>query len=690
MAIKLFSHNREAYEKAVKLLQETHKAAIIHPTGTGKSFIGFKLCEDRPDQQICWLSPSEYIFQTQLENLKAAAEGYEPHNIRFITYAKLMLLSDDELAEVQPDYIILDEFHRCGAQMWGIGVQRLLKQYETTPILGLSATNIRYLDNQRNMADELFDGHIASEMTLGEAIVRGILNPPKYVLSVFRYQKELKRLEQRVQNARSAAAQETAEKYLDALKRALEKADGLDQIFARHMNGTKGKYIVFCANKEHMDDMIAQIPDWFSKVDKQPHVYSVYSEDIAADTAFRQFKEDTSDHLRLLYCINMLNEGIHIENVDGVILLRPTVSPIIYQQQIGRALSAGGQKNAVIFDIVLNIENLYSIGSIEEEMKSALSYLRASGRDTDIVYEQFKVIDEVKDSLTLFQKLSETLSASWDLMYQQAKAYREAHGHLNVPKRYVTEEGYCLGAWLSTQRRVYVGKTPGILTDAQIQQLDKLGMRWGSARDAAWNRNYQAAKRYYEAHGDLLVNVNEITPEGLPLGRWIAQLRNYRKSDTKGVYLTPPRIEALEAIGMIWDVSEYRWEKNYASACAYYRKHGNLDMPADYVDENGIRLGKWLFSVRAARKTATKKTALTQEQIAKLDALQFNWSGKFAADWERSYLAARRYMQEHGNLNIPVAYVTEEGCSLGRWIRRQKSADLSEERRSKLEALGMM
>ena len=57
MAIALFDHNRIAYEAAVSLLDETGKAAVIHPTGTGKSFIAFKLCEDNPDKRICWLSP---------------------------------------------------------------------------------------------------------------------------------------------------------------------------------------------------------------------------------------------------------------------------------------------------------------------------------------------------------------------------------------------------------------------------------------------------------------------------------------------------------------------------------------------------------------------------------------------------------------------------------------------------------
>lgn len=76
MSIELFEHNQTAYESAVAMLAETGKAAVIHPTGTGKSFIGFKLCEDNPDKTVCWLSPSDYIFRTQLENLKRRARKF--------------------------------------------------------------------------------------------------------------------------------------------------------------------------------------------------------------------------------------------------------------------------------------------------------------------------------------------------------------------------------------------------------------------------------------------------------------------------------------------------------------------------------------------------------------------------------------------------------------------------------------
>lgn len=63
----LYPYNAEAYKAAAAMLDGCGKAAVVHPTGTGKSFIGFQLCRDHLAAKICWLSPSEYIFRTQLE-----------------------------------------------------------------------------------------------------------------------------------------------------------------------------------------------------------------------------------------------------------------------------------------------------------------------------------------------------------------------------------------------------------------------------------------------------------------------------------------------------------------------------------------------------------------------------------------------------------------------------------------------
>lgn len=692
MALTLYKHNQDAYAAALKMLQATGKAAIIHPTGTGKSFIAFKLCEDYPDQTICWLSPSGYIFKTQLENLQKAG-GSEPKNICFFTYARLMNMTSEEISEIHPDYIILDEFHRCGAEIWGQGVKNLLNTFPDTPVLGLSATAVRYLDNQRNMSDELFDGNVASEMTLGEAIVRGILTPPKYVLSLFPHQKDLEKYEQRVRSAKSKAVRDQGELYLEALRRALAKAEGMETIFSKHMENRAGKYIVFCANYEHMREMVALAPMWFAGVDAVPRTYCAYSDDPETDKAFAEFKADDSGHLKLLYCIDMLNEGVHVDDVDGVILLRPTVSPIIYKQQIGRALAAGKKKNAVIFDIVLNIENLYSIGAVEEEMQIAATYYRSLGREGEIVNEQFRVIDEVRDCMELFEKLNDSLTASWSLMYHYAKRYAEEYGNLDVPKRYVTPEGYSLGAWLHTQRQVYNKKIAGTLNPPQIELLNTIGMRWESVRDLNWERNYAEAKRFYEAHGHLLVGTTEKSTSGIALGQWIAQLRFYRKSGVKGAYMTPERIAALDAIGMVWDVPDYLWEQNYSAAVRFHRTNGNLDVPVDYVDADGVRLGAWLNAIRSSRKGNNRRADLTADQISRLDSLGMNWDGKHNATWDIAYAAACEYRRANGDLNVPSSYMTESGIRLGRWIRSQRETyktTLSDERKRKLDELGMI
>ena len=367
VALRLFEHNEKAYRAAVRMMEQYGKAAIVHPTGTGKSYIAFKLIEDNPEKVVIWLSPSKYIFKTQLESLKRNDPDFPLANIHFYTYAKRMCCTQaqlDEIAAQKPAYIIFDESHRAGAECWGESTVALLKLCPDAKFLGLTATNIRYLDNNRDMAEELFDSRVASNMTLGEAVVRGILPAPKYVTTVYQYQKALAKYQARVDNLRTPGIQDVNQKYLDALRRALEQADGLDKVFA-------------------------------------------------------DFKTDTGDRLKLLFCIDMLNEGVHVEGISGVILFRPTISPIIYKQQIAR---------------------LDSIGMVW-------------GNRND---------------------------RQWNQGYQEAKRYFEAHGDLRVPVNYVSPEGYALGKWVKRQRytRLSPEKSSGALTEDRIKRLDGIGMIW--------------------------------------------------------------------------------------------------------------------------------------------------------------------------------------------------------------------
>ena len=469
VALRLFEHNEKAYKSAVRMMEQYGKAAIVHPTGTGKSYIAFKLIEENPDKVVIWLSPSEYIFKTQLESLKRNDPDFPLANVHFYTYAKLMCCTQaqlDEIAAQKPAYIILDEFHRAGAECWGESTVALLKLCPDAKLLGLTATNIRYLDNNRDMAEELFDGHIASDMNLGEAVVRGILPAPKYVTTVYQYQKALAKYQTRVDNLRTPGIQDVNQKYLDALRRALEQADGLDRVFAHHITNKSGKYIVFCANKEHMDEMVSHVPEWFAGVNPDVVVYEAYSDDPNTDKAFANFKTDTTNRLKLLFCIDMLNEGVHVEGISGVILFRPTISPIVYKQQIGRALTAGDTAAPLILDVVNNFEGLTSISGLQSEMQEAVHRLYANGESDKIVTERFEVIEQLQASL----------SSGWEHYFSEASIYYAEHGNLNVPKLYTTPGGLSLGVWLVTQRRVREGQIQGNLTEQQIARLDSIGM----------------------------------------------------------------------------------------------------------------------------------------------------------------------------------------------------------------------
>lgn len=603
-----------------------------------------------------------------------------------MTYAKLSMLEPEELNSLHPDVVILDEMHRAAAPTWEKPVQMILAQKPELYVIGLTATSIRYLDGQKDTT-VTFEMNVASQMTLVEAIVRGILNPPRYVLSIFSYQKDSEKYQRRIQNAKSKASRQAAEKYFEALRRELENAEGLEKVFDKHMTDRAGKYLVFCSNAEHMDAMIAKAPEWFSLIDPHPHVYRAYADDPSTSKAFANFKTDESEHLKLLFCIDMLNEGIHVDGVSGVILLRPTISPIIYKQQIGRALAAGAKKDAVIIDVVLNIENLYSIGTIQEEMQAGITYYRYLGEYENIVNERFEVIDETRDCKRLFEELEQRLNCSWDLMYAEAKKYFEEHGDLMVPAKYKTKTGLSLGSWLNTQRKIHNGKEEGFLTQDQIDKLNALNIVWDSYHNLVWEKNYLEAKEYYERFGDLRVPAKYVTETGFPLGVWIVMMRKAR-ADQRFSIVTEERIQRLDEIGMSWNVISDQWERNYLEAVDYYREHGDLIVTKDYVTPNGIKLGYWIARLRINRKASK----LTDDQINRLNQIGMAWDAD-EGRWQIGYAAALQYSREHGNLKVPPTYVTKDGYRLGLWInlkrRQYKKGNLTNQQIEDLERIGM-
>ena len=693
VALRLFEHNEKAYRAAVRMMEQYGKAAIVHPTGTGKSYIAFKLIEDNPEKVVIWISPSEYIFKTQLESLKRNDPDFPLANVQFYTYAKLMCCTQaqlDEIAAQKPAYIILDEFHRAGAECWGESTVALLKLCPDAKILGLTATNIRYLDNNRDMAEELFDSRVASNMTLGEAVVRGILPAPKYVTTVYQYQKALAKYQARVDNLRTPGIQDVNQKYLDALRRALEQADGLDKVFAHHITNKSGKYIVFCANKAHMDEMVSHVPEWFAGVNPDVAVYEAYSDDPGTDRAFADFKADQSKRLKLLFCIDMFNEGVHVDGISGVILFRPTVSPIIYKQQIGRALTAGDSKTPLILDVVNNFEGLNSISGLNTELREAVHRLFANGEGSKIVTERFEIIEQVHDCRVLFERLQASLSSTWDHYFSEASIYYAEHRNLRVPVDYATPAGLHLGSWVQLQRLIRLGKRMGTLSEQQIQRLDSIGMIWDDRAEFAWKRGLEHAKAYFEEHGNLLVPAKYKAKDDFALGHWIMT----KRKDCSNGRMTEEEIRQLDALGMAWNAVSAKWERGYAEAAAYYEQYADLEVPTKYITESGLKLGAWI----SYQKDAYQKGLLSTERIHRLEQIGMNWGERNYRRWMEQYHAAERYYQVHGDLDVPANYVTEDGIKLGKWIAtlrhaRKKQTDvrtkLTPERIAMLDTIGM-
>ena len=151
---------------------------------------------------------------------------------------------------------------------------------------------------------------------------------------------------------------------------------------------------------------------------------------------------------------------------------------------------------------------------------------------------------------------------SWQHRYELAAAYKAAHGSLELPAQYRTEEGIWLGSWLSRQKQL-LQKGDKSLRGERVKALKELfrgepERRSGAVRTRArcsvrernWLNNYRHAKAYAKRRGDLLVPASYVDETGFRLGVWISNLRAARKTRPDSFQVTPEHIAMLDEIGM--------------------------------------------------------------------------------------------------------------------------------------------
>lgn len=397
--ISLLPHNEEAYQKLVNGLKDSQFVSINHATGTGKSFIMLKYLFDNRDKRILYLAPT-YAILEQLVNEHIEELGVDKssfNKLDTMIYRGLLNKDVSELAS-QYDIVILDEYHRCGALKWGKKIDELIETIKkndlTTKVIGTTATEIRYLDNEKNMNEILFDGNCVSRITLADAILKGILPVPVYVIGSYELVDNLIAIEKRIRSSRLSI--EKKNNYLLRVQELKEEAEEVMRNEKRLQEyiDSSGKYLVFSSRIESFYSDQQIIHKLIKDIDNE---YMVSSDENKKSNSIylKKFRDASSDETTVLYSVNLLNEGVHVKDVDAIFMLRPTSSPIIYFQQLGRLLSYSRRKDkVVIFDFVSNYRRHSIIHEVYDEVVSRAKKLMITDPENKDRYQ--KIIDNFK------------------------------------------------------------------------------------------------------------------------------------------------------------------------------------------------------------------------------------------------------------------------------------------------------
>ena len=423
MRTQLYNHNKTAYEKVMRAFETADRTCVVHPTGTGKSYLIAAVSESF--KRVLILGPNTFVLDQVHSVLKWRKRGVE-----YMTYQTLNLT---ENPHTDYDLICIDEFHRTGAPEWGAAVDRLLELNTEAKVFGTTATHIRYLDNERNMADELFGGNIASHITIAEAWNQNILPIPRYVSGLFRWDKTVGEAQERIERSRSLSDKEKRERIFRLTNAHLhwELSYGMPAILKKHLDKDARRIIVFCGNIESLEQMCQEVAGWFREAGFTVASTCIMHSELADREQREQmdrFEDDTDGKgVKLMFSVNMLNEGIHVPNVNAVLMLRTTSSRIIYMQQMGRCLTTANTEKPLVLDMVDNITTTTAIKGLLDEFDAIeIPQAEREGREP----RKFEVKDYTLGVRDLIEKLvPETFDQiPYEERLAMATAFCEANG----------------------------------------------------------------------------------------------------------------------------------------------------------------------------------------------------------------------------------------------------------------------
>lgn len=672
MSMTLNPVNEAAFQKAVQSLETLNRAAVFHPTGTGKSCIAWKVVEAHPQTTFFWLVAGAQRLALRQAELTRYNGGTLPGNVRFCDCEKLAAATPEQwvrLGEQKPGCIVLDCYHELSAVCWAQSVQKLLRMCPQAKVLGLGVPNGAPVCAA---AQELFADCIVSHMTVAEAMAAGTMPVPSaYAALLWPQEEELATLRARIKNLCMPKGDTSLSDTAPGPKVLLcVNAPGVQQ----PLEGLAGVILV------RQSSLMSTFKQMLCRALVAAGSRSVPVFDLVA-----QFEGLGNGRTLQRDCTEAMTRAG--SKTPGFRQERPMQQTYRLYGKLRREMEARWEvlcqaaADAAAKEGTLELPRSYTIHSGVPVGKwlELQRQVQAGQRPGRLTAEQAAKLEK------LGIRWNHRLEAAWEKGFASAQKYRTEHGDLLVPVRYRDKNDFALGEWIVYNRQRYLG---GNLTQNRIERLEAIGMVWSTSNDL-WEQNYAAATQYYLEHGDLEVPIKYETPSGFGLGVWLGAQRAAHKAGE----LPQEQVERLDALGMDWtNRNDRKWMSLYDVAAAYYHEHGNLNVPSEYVTPDGVLLGKWVARQRYAYLNPDRSSArVTPERKALLDKLGMVWE-KYDP-WQERYDLALAYKTEHGDLEIPSVYKTADGVWLGSWVSRQRqalnsgSSALSSERRKLLRIL---
>ena len=481
----LKKHNKAAYDRVMAAFERDRMTCVCHPTGTGKSYIIAAVAEHF--KRVLILAPNIFVLDQIRDVLRWRKEGIE-----YMTYT---LLNFTECPKTDYDLICLDEFHRAGAPEWGDAVLNLLKINPQAKVLGTTATPVRDGDNNRNMAEELFGNNISSVMSIAEAWNRNILPVPTYVTGLFDFSATATDAEEKISTSKYLTKAEKKRRItrLNNMRLDWEHSEGMPYILRKYLDRDCRRVIVFCASVDFLEQMQQTVCSWFRKAGFQLGTVSLlhtYLTDKQQEQAMAQFQSDDGDGVKLMFSVNMLNEGVHVPRVNAVLMLRTTSSRIIYMQQLGRCLTAANTEKPVVFDMVDNMTQTNTIHVIRDEFNQ----LEQQHTECEDGPREFTVHDHCRTYREMIVGLTDGATNNWNTDEQvvvRILKFIEQHGRL--PLSNTSHE----------ERKLYLlmmSRREAMEANETINNMFKLLRKQG---DAGVEQNIQLIKEFIAEKGRL-------------------------------------------------------------------------------------------------------------------------------------------------------------------------------------------